>query len=221
MFLPRFIPLLFAGLLLLPVSVLAKPTPPASLMKVFTHFIAGEDVVEEEDWAGTDKWLADLNKEFQTIRPQMVKDISAAPVEKFEKSMATLRASSTAHSKDRIHANFIALHTSFLELLDHFDYKLPPLMFLVQSDIKEVESGIKEGDLDEVADEFKDIETFYGQLTPILKARGVNSEMIESFNAQQVRCKGALAAGDKNKLNSEFTKLKQLFAAQYQQLSSK
>lgn len=215
----RIFPILIALLLLLPVSSIAKPTPPGNLMKIFTHFLAGEDLVEEDNWVQTDKWLQDLNTEYQGIRPVISKDLPAASLEKFEKAMAALRDNNAAQKRERNHSLFIAMHQSFLELLDKYDYKLPPLMYLVQNDLKEAETGLKDGEFDEVQDELRDVEIFYGQLVPAIRARGISSEMIESFKAQLVRCKGAATADDKKLTTTELAKLQHLFSTQYRLLN--
>lgn len=218
--LSHLIIVLLLFLVLLPLTVAAKPTPPADLMKVFSLFLGGEDFVEDDNWGGVDKWLDDVEKQYAKLRPTMSKELPAEDLATFEKSLNALRGSNAAKQHERNHAQFLALHKSFLALLDKFDYKSPPLMYLVQNDLNEVSAALKSGESDEVADELKEVELFYNQVIPALRARGMDNAMIEEFKAQQVRCKGALASNDRKLLAAELVKLQQLLAAQQRALSN-
>lgn len=208
--------------LFLPLAASAKPTPPANLMKIFALFIEGEEYVEESDWGKLQTWLTTIDKQHQQVHPELVKALPAderAELDQLEESMVELRAVIASKQQDPTHDQFLKVHKAFIALLDDFDYKMPPLMFLIANDINELLEAVEENEIDEANNEMIEVETFYGQAVPALRTRKLPEKMISDFQAQLMNCNAALTANKLEKFETEVKKLQHLFAAQSRVLS--
>lgn len=215
----RILSFLVVPIFVLAVAAQAKPVPPPNLMKVFTIFLQGEELVEENDWVGLDKWIGEINTQFQEMRPVLAKESGTEELGKFEKVLSELRSAGRNKKHDPAHDKFIETHRAFIDFLDEFEFKVPPLVFLVQNDFKEALESLNNGDMDEVSDELKDIELFYSKAIPELRARQISNVMIDDFKTQFGHCKNMLSTGNRKALATELAQLQQLLAVQIRQIN--
>jgi len=211
-------------ILALPIAASAKPAPPANLMKIFALFIEGEEYVEESRWDKLQSWLEDINNQHRQVQPELLKALSAderSELDLLEAAMADMRAAIDSKQHDSSHDCFLQMHKAFIALLDDFEYKMPPLMFLVANDIKEVIEAVEEKEMDEVTDELHEVELFYSKTVPALRNRKLPESMIVGFQTQLVQCKAALAKNDLKAFEVEIYKLQHLFSAQSRALSAR
>jgi len=205
-----------------PKAAIAKPVPPPNLMKIFALFIEGEEYVEDSDWKKLQDWLDEINKQHLQIHPLLLKALPAderEELDKLETAMAALRTDLQKREHDTVHSRFLEMHEAFVELLDDFDYKMPPLMFLVANDINEIKEAVEDNEMQEAADELREVEIFYAQVVPTLRERKLPESMITDFQTQLIRCKTAVEQNKTNQLQTEVGALQQLFSAQSRALS--
>jgi len=204
--------LVFGCLLLLaPRHVLAKPAPPADLMKIFILFIHGEEYVEENGWDETSKWINDLDRRYRAIKPQIDKGISTQDIAKFENLLADFEAAVKLRNHDRTHEAFFVLNRSFIELLDDFDYRIPPLMHLVQNDLKEALLALKKREVDEIEDELREVEEYFGELIPQLSRFKIARQLIDDFRVKNARARVHAATKDWSMVKALLVEMNKLF----------
>lgn len=211
--------LLVVLLLLLPLLSMAKTTSEADLMKMFTLFIHGEEFIEENEWSESTQWLADLNKKYSTIRPTMAKDLPAADIDKFDASLKALQTALAARNHDKSHNQFLTLHKAFLDLLGKYDFKVPPLLYVVQNDLKETKEAIKSNNLEELESELQELDEYYEKLVPFLLKKRVSPEAINETRALIVMARVNYSAKNISTVGTLVDQIQQSLASQAKQIS--
>lgn len=149
----------------------------------------------------------------------MVKDLSATDIGKFDATLKSFEAAIAARNHDQSYSRFSTLHKAFLELLNKYDFKVPPLMYVVQNDLKETKAAIKANDLEEIGTELKELDEYYEKLVPFLMTKKVAPESINETRALIVMAQVNFTAKNISTVATLIDQIQQSLASQAKQIS--
>ncbi len=172
----------------------AKPSPPAGVVELFENFREIEEKYEEDDWQGTQEELFSFVEKFKKAMPYIKKDTSVSTIKDFKATYSNLKYSISARDFETTEDNFIRFQRLFFEILENYEFNVPPALSVIQIDLGEVEEAIEEGDVDDIVSEMKETVKYFEVLEKDLVAKGVTADSIEEFKKYIAK---VLAAGER------------------------
>lgn len=215
----RLLVVLIVLLLTCPSFAFAKPVPPAELMKLFTLFIHVEEFVEKNSWDDADRWATAIVKKYQDLKPLLAKDVAAPRLASFDRLQNSFVKAVAARHHESAHVSFIALHKAFLDLIECFDYRISPLLYVVQNDLKEAAEALRTENFEEFADELKEVDDYYVRAMPELLKWNVSRQSLDEFRGLVAKVKIDYAARDIKSVKATVGLMQQVFARQLKLVS--
>lgn len=147
-------------LVTLPALCLAKPAPPARFEEIFAEFRHVEELVDEGKWAAATKDIDHVIVLFKEMLPELRKTVSADVTTNFGEGMERYRVSLDRKSKEVSEKIYREIKNIFIELVDSFEFKVSPVLRLVDTDLAEVIEQAKEQEFDEMLFEVRELQDF-------------------------------------------------------------
>ena len=172
----------------------AKPAPPRQLITIFDDFTELEENFRSGRWnkalESTDKILWT----FTLVQPQLEENIKADIAPYFDSTLDGLRQAIMKKDVQETMARYVEMQEFFFVIMDNFDYKVPPILSIVDKYISEAGEALRHKDFSRVASEMQEVGDFFYRVEPLLREKGARFKDVEEFKGavRQVR-----AAGDR------------------------
>ena len=131
--------------------------------------------------------------------------------------MADLRRSIKEKDMESAESHYIKIQELFLAIMDNFQYKVPPILSIIDKYITEAEDALKKNNFRRVVSEMDEVGDFFYKAELLLKGKGVHHKDINKFKTvvREVR-----AAGETGKAKSALAGIKTLkkLSARYMKL---
>lgn len=162
-------------------SALTKPAPPEGALDLFEIFREIEEKYEDNDWQATLDELSGFVSKFKNELPLIKEATSPSTIKNFKATYSNLKYSIKAHDLETTEDNFIRFQELFFEILDNYQFPVPPSLEVIRIDLGEVEEAIAEDDFDDIVSEMKETQSYFQILEKDLIRKGVASDLIAGF----------------------------------------
>lgn len=203
---------LLCFLVLQPVFAFSRPSPPPELLGLFGQLESFEEALEQREWpeamtllGKTHETLAKLTPSLESERPQ--------ETEAAGRSLNKLKAAAADRDFNRAHASYLAFQEQLISIMDAFDYKIHPVLYLIDRFINEAGEGLRKDDLEEVVNELDEIEVlFAGKAKGLLEQRGAAPLVTDHFAEKVHAVRRAAAGGERDETGKGLAELRTLFS---------
>jgi hypothetical protein len=203
--------LLLCTSLLLLSNAYAKPTPPANMPLLFDDFREIEEQYENEKWLETFDSLDDFINDFKSSLREIRETVPYHTVKNLKRSYRNLKYSIQAQDPEATEVFFIKFQGIFHQILNSYDYKIPPSLAVIKGSIEEALEASEKDDFKDVVSEMKETKEYFSILVPTLKQKGASQENLDAFIAKIDAVMKAGESNDSEKLAGEITTLQKLF----------
>ncbi len=170
------------GLLLLATVSFAKPEPPQTLTDILGETSELEEKFEKGNWAGACETLEEIEEMYSEVYAEYKNQVPATLNIKFNSSASSLGQFLEAKNEENTEDEFIELQVVLFSIMDCFDYKVHPVIKVLQKYIgEEAQQALADNDLDNVKSELKEVANFFLKNASLFKLRGINNDDLEQF----------------------------------------
>jgi hypothetical protein len=170
------------GLLLLATVSFAKPTPPQTLTDILGETSELEEKFEKGDWVGARETLEEIKEMYSEVYTEYKNQLPTALNKNFNSSASSLDQFLEAKHEENSENEFITLRVVLFATMDYFDYKVHPIIKVLQKYIgEEAQQALADNDLKNVQSELKEVASFFLKNASLFKVRGVGNDDLEKF----------------------------------------
>ncbi len=192
----------------------AKPLPPPQLDTIFDHFSELEEHFKSCRWNKALKSSDSMCAAFEEMAPQIRETIRGDVAAAFASMMTDLRKAILRKDMESTEACFIAIQKLLFIITDYYQYKVPPVLSIIDKYIGEAEEALKRNDFKRVESEMVEVDEFFYRAKPLLRRKGACYADIEEFETvvREVRVAENRSAAEKGietlkKLSARFLEL--------------
>jgi len=190
-----------ASLIFAAEPVLRKPPPPPQLAAIFEDFSRLEANFKSGKWKDAIKATDRVYSTFAKILPQLKEHVLDDFIKEFSATMANLRNSLTKKDMQGAEEQYIRIQKLFLVIMGNYDYKVPPIMLIIDKYVFEAEQALEKKNFKRVVSEMDEVGDFFYMAEYLLRDKGAQFKDIVEFR-RAVRVVRA-AGEDKNSKEAE------------------
>lgn len=150
----------FAGLtasLLLSMVAYAKPAPVPAVMGLFESLYELEESTRNEKWAEASERVTGIESKYKSLIPEIKGAVPGETITKFSFLLKSLQKAVASKDDDKIEEPMEQVTDLFVVIMDHFEYKEPPILLVLKKQIEEAEESIKGGKFAFAEEEIEEI----------------------------------------------------------------
>lgn len=186
----------------------AKPAPPKKLEGMFAEFSELEGKFKSGKWNEAKAALDEVAESFGKMAPELKKNVKGNIVNDFDFILGNLKKSITEKNLERTEKNYIALQKLFFEIMDAYEYKVPPIIKIIDKYINEAAEALEKNDFTRVLSEMDEVDIFHEKAINLLEKKGISQKDHNDFHAAVKEVISAGKAKDAAKAEAGIKKLK-------------
>lgn len=186
--------------------------PPPRLMDIFQNLSSVEAKFKTGRWHDAIEATTGVLTTYKEILPELKKTVKVDIEADFTSRLMGLRQSLEKKDLRQAERNYIDLHKMIFALLDNYEFKVPPIMMIIDKYIDEAREAAEKRDFKRVVSEMNEVEDFFYQAGQDLSGQHASLVDIEEFKSTVREVREAGKTGSKPKVLSGVAKLKMLSA---------
>jgi hypothetical protein len=203
--------ILFVLQVFLPAGIVhARQAPPEKLINIFETFSELEGKFKAGKWDEALRITNGISFEFEELLPELQKTVRPDINKAFLDMLDNLRLALKEKDMEESEYRYISMQKLFFSLMDTYDYKVPPILIIIDKYILEAETALKKGDFRRVQSEMYEIGQFMFHADYILKEKGVSHRDIEEFKSTARDVSAAEGTKDVRAARQGLKKLKEM-----------
>ena len=159
----------------------AAPAPPEKLIGMFERFSLLEEKFKSGKWDEAIKSTSSIASEFKEMLPQLKKTLRGDIATTFDSTLIKLKQALEKKDLEATEACYIDIQNFLFVIMGNYEYKVPPILFIINKYILEAEYALKKRNFKRVESEMEEIGNFMYRGGSILKEKGVKHADIEEF----------------------------------------
>lgn len=175
-----------------------KPPPLSGIFQMFDAFNDLESEFRSEEWEAAEQTILGIQAYYSRLSHELKKGIDNKTVHKFGFLITRLKNKIETRELEAVDDTYMKLQSLFLEIMDQYDYPVPPAIIIYNRYIDEALEGLARGDFLEAAEEMKELVELRDHGDKALEQKAVSTAERNTFFATIENAEKA--ARDKNPL---------------------
>jgi len=199
--------ILSAAVMALPGMGNARPQPPEGLTDIFSSLGELEETFENNAWTEAEEGLAEVEEQFEKLVPVLVPVAGKSIGDDFSFIAKAMKKSLRQKDEEKATKNFIAMQRLIFDVMDGFDYRIHPMILIMDRYTQEALDAAEEKDFKEVTAEMLEVRAF---LKKGLRYYADNSQVSRQMNVMDTLAQNAGEAAEKKDQETAEKELKKL-----------
>jgi len=160
----------------------AKPAPPASLNETLEYLAALEKGFEGEQWGKALETIRQVDQALTSAIQSHADSVPDALSKRLKLITTKLTAALNGKDKEEAEEQYIQLQLLTFEIMDHFDYKVHPILVTLEKYVAdEALEALEKNDYEDVLAELHEVASFFQKSAQLLNQHGVSREDLNVF----------------------------------------
>jgi len=186
--------------------------PPPQLMDIFQDFSSLEAKFKNNRWEEAVESTNEIASTFRKILPDLKKTVKVDIEKDFFSRLSNLKQSLKKRDVQQTEIKYIELHKMIFALLDNYEFKVPPIISVIDTYIGEAGEAVERDDFKRVVSEMNEVEDFFYQAALDLNERHAQLVDTEEFKSIVRDVREAGRNRDKKRAEAGIDKLRKLSA---------
>ena len=187
-----------------------KPAPPKELEEIMVEVILFEDHFRNEHWDEAKHDLEVIVKDYQAIKPQLAKFVSADVLAKFEDDIHHFEEDVKTHNLKDVEAHLVEVQHIVIDFMEHFNYKHAPIYMFMFRYLEEMEEELAHGKFDIIVAEMHEFEKHEEKLVKQFKKDHLPDAEIKEFIEVSHQVIKHAEAHDKTHVAAELKRMEEI-----------
>jgi len=160
----------------------AKPAPPANLNEALEHLAELEESFENDQWKKALESSKEVEQALSSAMQPYVDSLPATLAKRLKLITTKLNTALNTKAEEEAEKQYIQLQLLTFEVMDHFEYKVHPLLTTLEKYIAdEALEALKKNDYEDVLAELHEVASFFQKSAQLLNQHGVSREDLNVF----------------------------------------
>ena len=136
-------------------------TMPSQLANIFPDISVFENAFKSGDWKKAKSAADSIDKKFRKLIPKIKQDLYGFTEKEYDAIMSHMRDGVVNKNSYTVQSKFIELHEYLLKIISKYDYKIHPLIEIVNKYVKEAEEANNKGNYGRIVSEMDEIMSLF------------------------------------------------------------